>query len=125
MTRPRLSRAALAVLLVATLSITSCVRPPATLTPPAQAAFSAQQVVQRIGELQQTVIDLSDRGTIPVPIARAIVQQTTTTLKALAGPPQDWKTLARQFWAAARPQVASLPALAQWLSVLDALIGGL
>ena len=110
--------------LVAALSGTACVHPNQALTPQAQVAVTVQQVIQRIGELQQATIDASDANRIPVATARAIVTQTNAVLKALAGPPADWATVARQFWVAERPVVATIPALAPYLATLDTLIGG-
>lgn len=118
----------LAPVLFAVLLFTSapgCAHPPPTLTTPAQAAYTAAQVVQRIGEFQQAVIDASDAGRLPVAIAREIVQQTTATLQALAGPPTNWKDIVRQFWGAERPHLLAQPPLASWVAMLDLIVGGL
>ena len=50
-------RMILALALTLSLTGTGCVKAPPNLTPQAQIAFTADQILQRVGELQQAVID--------------------------------------------------------------------
>jgi hypothetical protein len=114
-----------AVLLGATLlPLTACTVPPTIQTPQARAAFSADVAVQRVGEFQQVVIDLSDAGTINVGDARQIVGWCIDAAIVLRTMPQGPSATIVTGWARVRPQVARVPALQPWLDTIDVLIQG-
>lgn len=116
---------------------TSCVHPPATVTTPeGQRAFNADQIVQRLGEFQSAVIDLSRAGKIKLEDARIIVAwvsgdknatpPVTGVIDILRAYPASGPTgLVNASWQTARPRVVAVPDLADWVPVLDQLLGGL
>lgn len=113
------------VLMLALTAVPGCRHAPPTLTPQAQAAFTLDQVVMRLGEFQQAVIDLSDAGKLDVGVARNLVQQIVVVLEAVKGPPTNWRLVITQFWVVERPIVRAQPALVQWVGLIDGLVGGL
>lgn len=85
----------LSVLLVAVaLALApACHKAPPNLTPAAHAAFNADQVVQRIGELQDTAIALNHATPQGLKDADAVlvVTFTVSALKTIQHTPDGWR----------------------------------
>lgn len=97
---------------------------PVNVSPQAVRAQQAQQVIQRIGELQQAVIDGQQLGKIKTEDARVIVTWTVASLKALRDAPQGWVQSVATGWTQVRPMLLRDPNLSIWVSVVDQLIQG-
>lgn len=109
------------------LSLSGCAlhAPASVVTPAGQAAYTADQIVTRLGEFQQAVIDASDANKIKVDDARTIVTWTRAALDTLKQTPGGRNALVASGWAKVRPIIAGNPQLAPWADVLDAFMGGL
>lgn len=111
------------ILLVVLLSGGACAsHVPPNLTPAASAAYTADQIVKRIGEAQQAVIDASDANKINVADARTIVLWTRTTLKALGEAPNGWQAVALAGWPDVRALLLANATLSPWVPTLDDLL---
>jgi len=128
--------------LVLTLTLSGCAPPLSIQTPQGQAAYRADQVVQRLTEFSNLVkadtgsasgqisyrdaftiiewisgdVNAKDAAGAPAPTT-GLVQAIQTT----AG--QGWKVAAQQTWTARiKPLVLRYPKLAPWADVVDALL---
>lgn len=117
-----MSRLLLLLLLVAGPACTHYV--PVIASPAAKQAYAADQVVTRIEELQTVVIDLALSNQIPMPTARIIVKWTVAANTTIGQTPNGWQAVVSVGWRQIRDEVAKLPQLAQWVPIIDALIGG-
>jgi len=122
------------VLLAAALGATvaGC-HPPATIqSPHAKHAYNADQVVQQLGNFQNFVIDAQKGGRVKLQDARDLVtwlsgDPTATPpvvglMDTIAADPTNYLAIAAQSWSRWRWRVLNLPALAQWVPVLDGLL---
>jgi len=103
---------------------------PKHLSPAAQNAFSADQVVIRLGELQDTAIAANANGTLLDKDAIAIVKFTVAGAKTAKTVPSGWRQTLRASWtelkasgvgAGAGPGLAAIRAA---FAAVDALLGG-
>lgn len=112
------------LVLAGALGSAAC-HPPASIQTPAGAhAYTADQIVKRLGEFQQATIDASDASKIPVATARTIVQWTTSAIQTLKTAPIGWGATARASWIPIKAQVNQLGAIASWTPIVDALLEG-
>lgn len=98
--------------------------PPVTASAPAKVAFRADQVVLRLEEFQTFIIDQATSGQIPTPTARIIVKWTVAAVTTIGQTPNGWQPTVLTGWHLIRDEVAKLPQSAQWVGVIDALLGG-
>lgn len=116
------------------LSAPACA--PKTIQDPAvRAAYTADQLVLRLGELQNATIDAATTQKIDLPTSRKIVTwisgdlrstpPTTGVVDVIKTAPQGWKSTVQSGWATLKPTIDKVPVLAIYSSVIDALIGGL
>lgn len=92
-----------ATLIVIALLIVACHPPlPPNLTPEEQqqytTIYTADQVLIRIQELQNVVIQAESNGGIPTNTARPLVQFTVDAAKTLKTLPEGWKTTVKTLW---------------------------
>lgn len=102
--------------------------------PQAKAAYTADQVVTRLGEFQKVVIDAQQAGKVPLDTARVIVTwvsgDTNAVPPALGAvdivktTPTGWKATLQTGWAAVRTRLLAVIDLSPWVSILDPLIEG-
>jgi hypothetical protein len=120
---------ALAVLLASlSLSLTaaSC-NPPPTLTTRGKVLWTATQIEQRVGELQNTVIQMEVTGALPEKIALLIVTCTVSVEKTLRDLPLGWQQMIITAWTDMKrllpPAWATNPALAAAFAAVDVILG--
>lgn len=103
-------------------------------TPQAKSAYTADQVVIRLGELQNVIIDGQKAGVVPLATARDLVTWIAGDNKlnppvlgavdVLKAAPDGWKATIQTGWAIARLRLMTVTELSQWVSILDPLIEG-
>lgn len=109
---------------------------PKTITDPAvRAAYTADQLVIRLGELQNATIDATTAQKIDIGTGREIVTWISGDVRAtppvtgvvavIQTAPQGWKATVRAGWQTVRPMVNAAPALQLYVVVIDNLLGGL
>lgn len=126
-------------LLLATSLIAACLLlaacpAPHFATPAGQAAYTADQVVKRLGELQTAVIDGEQAGHITAADAVAIVTwisgdrravpPVTGALDVLGAFPGGWKASLLASWQLVRGHLLASPSLASWVPIVDDLLVG-
>lgn len=102
-----------------TSAVVQPVRPPEVVR-----AQQAGEVIQRIGELQQVVIDGQRMGKIKTEDARVIVTWTVATIKRLKEAPAGWAVVALGGWQDVRTTLLRDPNLSIWVGVVDELLKG-
>lgn len=128
----------LPLVLVGGLSVQGCAflglsKPDTIVTPAGQQAWTAKQAVDQLGRFQNAVIDAQHANKVKAADARELVAwlsgDTTTTpptvglMNTIAARPTDWQAQAKVTWKAFRPRLAGVAELANWLPVVDSLIG--
>ncbi len=107
------------VLIALLLVSPACHAPTSIQTQAGKTAYSADQILTRVGEFQQAVIDAQQAGKIPQAQARTLVTWTVDAAKTLKATPSGWQMTVLAGWNAVKPTVAALPAIAPWVSTLD------
>ena len=110
---------------------TGCAAPATIVTPQGQAAYTADQIVTRINELQNVAIAAEQAKSVPTDTVRVIVSFCVGADKTLAAVPSGWQATVYQAWQASKNQIppAQLanPAIVAAVSAVDvalAAIGG-
>lgn len=105
---------------------------PKSLSPQGQIAYTADQIVLRLGELQAAVIAACGAGggscvsTAPIRTdqARAIVQVVDTSVSCLKAAPAGWQACAGAAWKSARlTAVFQAPEVQGYVQALNTLLG--
>lgn len=102
------------LLLCLTLGLTfsGCAHP-TFQSPTAQKAYTADQVVVRLNELQGAAIDANKAGALDVDTTRVIVQFCVAGNRTLAAVPQGWPATIQAAWRGVKPNIpdVNVPAL--------------
>lgn len=106
---------------------------PKTLSSQAQVAYTADQIVKRLGEVENAVIAACNAGTGPTcatgaPIStdtsRALVQAILSAVATLKASPAGWQQTLIVAWSQAKLQPALMaPAAKGYVLAIDALLG--
>lgn len=106
----------------------ACVQPPPNLTPQAQVAFTADQLVLRVNELENAAISAATQDPALTPTARTIVEWCVATDRVLKQAPLGWQQVVQTSWAQLKVKIpARDPNIAALLTTVDAaviLLGG-
>lgn len=117
--------AAIPLVCLLALPLASCARPVTITTPQGQAAYTADQIVVRINELQNTAIAANQQQQLGTDATRTIVQFCVGADATLAQTPAGWQTTLITAWGqlrAALPPISN-PAVAAALATVDAVMG--
>ncbi len=88
------------------LTVTSaCHAPVSVTTPQGKAAYTADQVVLRINELENAAITAQAQGQIPLATTRTIVEFCVSADKTLAVAPAGWPAIIATAWAQTKAQL--------------------
>lgn len=122
-------------LLLLALSILPACAPKTITDPATRAAYTADQLIIRLGELQGATIDAALAGKIPLDTGREIVTWISGDVRAtppvigavtvVQTAPAGWRVTVKTGWEAVRPKLNAVPTLSVYVIVIDALIGGL
>lgn len=117
------------ILFVLTLALApACAHPPPTVTTQAgKIAFTADQIVQRVNELQNAAISAEASKDLQTSTARLIVTFCVEADKMLQTTPAGWQATVLKAWSLAKGQIGSVanPAIAAALSAVDVAIASL
>lgn len=95
--------------------------PPPNLTPQAQVAFTADQIVQRVNELENAAIAANGSGALSTDTTRLIVDFCVTADKTLKSAPLGWQKAVGDAWASLKKQIpAPSQTLQAVMTTLDA-----
>lgn len=127
--RSPLSIAGFLVLVALLLSVTTapgCAsgRPP-NLSPAADAAYTADQVVIRINELMNAAIAAHAQNALPTNATRTIVKFAVAADQTLADVPAGWQATVRAAWLATKKQLPAQtnPAILAAMGAVDLVLG--
>lgn len=117
------------LLLVLTLALApACVHPPPTITSQAgKTAFTADQIVTRVNELQNAAIAANGAQQLTTPITRTIVEFCVAADQTLATTPSGWQGTVHTAWTLAKGKIGTVanPAVAAALSAVDIALASL
>ena len=114
-----------------TAAIVACVPPSSLQTPAGRAAFTANQVLQRVGELQNAAITANatintstGRPLLATATTRRVVQSTVAMAKILRETPNGWPATLRPAFNGLRDSLSPDEELqlGPYLGAIDALI---
>lgn len=112
------------LLAVALLGNSGCAKTPPNLTPQAQVAYKADQVVAQVGIVQQAVIDATLAKKVKDADGNVIVSWTRATLIALGQLPDGgWKAAALSTYPLVRATLLKYPQLAVYVGIVDGMLG--
>lgn len=114
----------LALLLLGTPLATGC-HPPATIvTDPGKRAYTADQVVVRVNELQNAAIAANANGSLPEATTRTIVEFCVSADQTLAATPQGWQATLTAAWAETKAKLPPItnPAITAAISAVDVVL---
>lgn len=119
-----LKRLVFTIALVVTLAGVACHRPVTIVTPAGQAAFTADQVVMRVNELQAAAIQAEATGGLPTATTRVIVQFCVDADKTLAATLSGWRATVSTAWTQtkARLPVITNPAVQAAINAIDVVL---
>lgn len=111
----------LCVILPAILYVLACHAPVTVTTPAGKAAYTADQVVTRLGELQNAAIQANQGGALDTNTTRSIVTYVVATTKTLQQTPAGWVATVQAGWHAFLPTLpASITGNPNWTAVVAA-----
>jgi hypothetical protein len=121
MIRRLLSACALAALFVVA---PGCHAPVTITTAQGKTAFTADQIVQRVNELQSAAIQANGAGGLATSTTRTIVTFCVAADQTLAATPAGWQASVSAAWASAKTQlpVITNPAVAAAISAVDVVL---
>lgn len=116
----------LVLLAAAVLTFSACHAPVTITTPQGHAAYTADQIVVRVNELQNAAIAANQQQALPLATTRAIVEFCVGADKTLAALPSGWQASLLAAWTSTK---ASLPptsnvAISSALALVEAAIQG-
>ena len=95
------------------------------VTPQGQTAYTADQIVIRVNELQATAIQAEANGGLPTNTTRVIVQFCVSADKTLAATPSGWGVTVAKAWDEAKANPALKPYLSNgYIAAAVALVDG-
>jgi hypothetical protein len=104
----------------------ACAPPKAVVTPQGQVAFTADQIIVRVGELQNAVLQANANKALDDATTKTVVTWTTAAARILKTTPSGWQATLFSGWKAVKPQIpTNNPAIALAVGAVDALVGGL
>jgi hypothetical protein len=120
--------------LVLAFSVLACHPPASVVTPQGKSAYTADQVVVRVGELEKAAIQanatvVDGKPSLDEASTRLIVQTCVSIAQTLKTVPDGWQAVVKQSWASfkvqAPPTLFTHPTIGVLLTTVDALIKGL
>ena len=118
------------VLLILLLAGSAACAPPATITTqPGKTAYTADQIVVRVNELQNaaSAANATVPPSLPTNTTRTIVQFCVAADKTLASTPIGWQATVATAWATAKAQipVQTNPSIIAAMSAVDVVLGAI
>jgi len=97
---------------------------PAAVPAEARATYAADQIVIRLNEFQDFVIDQAITNQIQTSLARQIVAWLIKTRTIIGQTPNGWQAQALIGWELLSPELLRVPQLATWVPIVNALLQG-
>ena len=109
------------LILIIALTFAACHAPVTVTTPAGKTAYSADQIVIRVNELQNAAIAAQANGSLPTATTRTIVEFAVAADKTLAATPAGWQTTLTTAWTQAKAKLPAIqnPAIQSAISAVD------
>ncbi len=123
-----MKRLLLIALLLSPLPVASCAPKTANvnLSPAGQIAYTADQIVLRVNELQQAAITANSKGILDTGTTRLIVNWSINADMTLKVLPQGWKVTVQTSWTLAKKDIHTTNSIIQSaMAAVDAVLGGI
>ncbi len=116
-----------AIIVMAVLVVAACHAPVTVQTPAGKAAYTADQVVLRLQELQTATINAEAAGKMDRNTARLIVTFTVDAAQVLKATPGGWYPTVVKAWERVKQDVpaAAIPAVQTYWSAVDLMLAAL
>lgn len=110
-----------------TLSSACASAPPTIVTTPGKVAYTADQIVQRVNELENAAIAANGAQQLPTTTTREIVEFCVAADKTLATTPTGWQATLSTAWTLAKGKIGTVanPAVAAALAAVDLALASL
>ena len=118
----------LLVLVLSTSPLLSACHAPVTITTAAgKTAYTADQIVMRIGELENAVIQANSTGALNTDTTRKIVEFCVSSAATLKSTPSGWQATVSAGWKQLKPVLAGVtnPALLATINAADVVLATL
>lgn len=102
----------------------ACRHHPNVVTPQGQVAYSADQIVLRVNELQNAAIQAEASGGLSTDATRKIVQFAVSANQTLKATPNGWRATVKAGWSATKVQLPAItnPAVQAAIAALEAVL---
>ena len=102
-------------------ALSACAHPPPNLSTQGRVAFTADQIVLRVNELEDVAIQANAGGGLPVAVTRALVNFAVAADQTLKATPAGWQATVSAAWTATKRQLPTItnPAVAAAISAVD------
>jgi hypothetical protein len=121
--RVRLQTSTLVVGVILAVFLTACHAPITIITPQGKIAYTANEVLKRVQELQRATISAEATGGLPTPAARVLVTFCVETAKVVGALPDGWGATVAVMWGDAKKQLPlrylENPAILSAVSAVD------
>lgn len=107
--------------LIALLSGAACTAPVSVQTTAGKVAYTADQIVIRVNELQNAAIQANANGALPTATTRLIVEFAVSADKTLKEAPNGWQSTVSKLWAETKAKLPPMsnPALSSAIASVD------
>lgn len=104
------------------LTVPACHAPVTITTPQGQAAYTADQIGQRVNELENSAISAQGNGSLDLATAKLIVNFCVSADKTLAQAPAGWQAIVGKAWSELKTKLPpqSNPLVQTAISAVDA-----
>ncbi len=111
-------------ILILALTFGACHAPVTVTTPQGKIAYTADQVVLRVNELENAAIQAQATNAIPVQTARTIVEWCVSADKTLASTPNGWPVILQTGWMEVKGKVGLIanPAIVAAMGAVDVVL---
>lgn len=113
--------------LVFALVLVACSRPTTIVTPQGKAAYTADQIVLRINNLQNAAIQAEQTGGLSTDTTRTIVEFAVSADRTLKSVPSGWQQTVSAAWAETKKKLPPItnPALLAAIDSVDLVLAAL
>lgn len=108
------------------VTLHACTRPVTIVTPEGQRAYAADQIVLRVGELQNVAIQMNTSGILDINTTRTIMNWSINAATILKTLPSGWRLTLQQSWIVAKMEIHTTNSAVQSaMAAIDAVLGGI
>lgn len=106
------------------LSVSACHAPVTVTTPQGKIAYTADQIVVRVNELENAAIAANGANALPLITTRTLVEFAVSADKTLAATPSGWQTTIQTAWMETKAKLPPItnPAIQSAIAAVDVVL---